>query len=416
LQAASALLVVSPPVAASAAGWPSGADVDRCLASSAKPTPAGPDHRTPLSVGSPYGGTLRHGVALPSRGPGYVTTRWVQQHDARWGTAELVALVQRTAATMRCLQAGAPLVVGHLSLPGGGDIELSRSHNSGRDVDFAFPSVDAAGQPTLPPYHPFGPDGRSRRAPRRFALDLRATWLLFDVLAAQSEPAVQWIVVSPDLERLVLGAARAAGVDAARIRRAEALLTLPDYGGAHDNHVHVRIGCPLASWRAGCQPAGPVRAHEVALEAAMTARWQRLRPRLFSPRARTRAEAISALARAGLVAGLEDVVASLADPDAGVGAAARKALDELAVAADVAQIDALVAELPALTGAKVLQAALERDGRGRERLVPTWRERLRARDGADPLTVVLGRDAELGRRLQRRAATIAARREALLAR
>ena len=99
-----------------------------------------------VSLGSVVGGRLHEGSILPHEGEGYrVLDRTIRRGYVH-GTSELVAAIERLGRTLAKRLPGNVLGVGNLSRPGGGDIPQSRSHNSGRDVDFAFFVVDSLGR------------------------------------------------------------------------------------------------------------------------------------------------------------------------------------------------------------------------------------------------------------------------------
>jgi penicillin-insensitive murein endopeptidase len=164
--------------------------------------------------------------------------------DARWGLEPLVAMLDRAARAVRRRFPDAVLSVGHLSRAGGGDIDRHRSHESGRDADISFFVRSASGRQLLASHFvAFQADGTAIGWPGAY-FDDDKNWALIAALVSDSEAHVTHLFVSAPLRGRLLGHAEAAGVPIAlRMRAAEAMQqprgTLP-----HDDHFHVRIGCP----------------------------------------------------------------------------------------------------------------------------------------------------------------------------
>ena len=202
-----------------------------------------PDHAE--SVGHPFTGKLVSGVRLTRGEPNYKLRRSTAARGWNYGTSALVRGIRRVAEELAVADRGAaPLVVGNLSRRGGGDLPCSRSHNTGRDVDFGLYTTDKKGRSVPSRYYRFGENGRSLEAGGRYRFDVRRNWNLIRELLSSPHFEVSTLVLNPHLERLVLAHARAAGESAALIERAERLIDLPRYANLHRNHLHVRIACP----------------------------------------------------------------------------------------------------------------------------------------------------------------------------
>jgi murein endopeptidase len=120
------------------------------------PAPAPAPTLAPVSraVGKPWDGRLVHGVQLPARGHGFVTWDAVRKHLRnrgwrRWGTAPLVARIERVLAAYARRHPGArPVLVGDLSRTHGGDFGAQFgglghvSHQNGLDADIYYPRKD----------------------------------------------------------------------------------------------------------------------------------------------------------------------------------------------------------------------------------------------------------------------------------
>ena len=120
------------------------------------PPPAAqtPPLRPSRAVGRPWAGRLVHGRRLPVRGPGYATWDPIRKRVPnrawrRWGTSRLVRVVSRVlAGYARGRRGAAPVLVGDLSRPRGGDFGPRyggighASHQNGLDVDVYYPRRD----------------------------------------------------------------------------------------------------------------------------------------------------------------------------------------------------------------------------------------------------------------------------------
>ena len=208
------------------------------------------------SVGHPFTGRLRGGVKLTPRGTNYRLRGTTVAHRWNYGVEDLIRGIRHTARDVEDRVGGAELVVGNLSREGGGDLPCSRSHNTGRDVDFGLYMVDAAGRSVRSRYYRFDPSGRSLEAGGRYRFDLERNWALVESLLRNPHFHVQWLILNPHLERLLLEHARQSGVAPELIRRAAEVIDLPRYANLHRNHLHVRILCPENHLQ--CEQAGPV--------------------------------------------------------------------------------------------------------------------------------------------------------------
>lgn len=220
-------------------------------------TPTPPPPAT-CSVAWPNHGTLENGRRLAS-----TDVRTLPGRTLQWGTDELVGLLERTAAKVR-QQFHVPLTVGDLSARCGGAVSRHRSHQSGRDADLAFFARTESGRPaTLQDYVVFDRDGRSRDGSLRF--DVARNWALVEALLTDRQVRVERLFVSTPLRALLLQHARSVHAAPQLVALAANTLVQPARVSPHDNHFHVRIGCP----------AGDRQCH--------TGVWQPPRPRRRRP-------------------------------------------------------------------------------------------------------------------------------------
>lgn len=214
-----------------------------------------PDARANSSVscGSANRGALAHGVELPDEGHGWVRPEPWRSRGLRYGTAELVGLIERAAATVEAEHPGALVGVADMSRAGGGHLPGHRSHQSGRDVDLVYYAVDADGRPMRPDEHMAYYDRRGRavyarlpvwtpRIPERY-FDRARNWALVKALLTDPEVAVERIFVSPRIERWLIEEARARGEDPELVARAQRTLLRPTDSDDHNDHLHVRVAC-----------------------------------------------------------------------------------------------------------------------------------------------------------------------------
>ena len=202
-------------------------------------------HRGPYvsgkSVGSPNEGHLLGGVALEPT----PYLRIFPGHDSRWGLPDLVGLLDRSGRRVAERFPGAVLSVGDLSRRGGGDVAGHHSHESGRDADVGFYVLGNGGKAVLLPHIvAFDEQGRAS-ADKDLRFDDARNWALIEAWLADKGTRVARVFVAEHLKARLLAHARRAGVSAAVRARADDVMLQPK-GATHDDHFHVRIGCPRA--------------------------------------------------------------------------------------------------------------------------------------------------------------------------
>ncbi len=207
----------------------------------------------PRSIGSPTTGHLIGGSHL-DEGPHLRVVPAYAQGDVRWGLPQLVGMVNRAGRAVRRQYPDAVLSVGHLSRKGGGEIDHHASHESGRDVDIGFYVRNGAGKPVLESrFIAFAADGAAPSMPGAHFDDAR-NWALVTALVSDPSARVTHVFVAAPLRaRLLAHADRVAAPQALRARAAE-LMAQPRGALPHDDHFHVRIGCPSGMDRCIEQP------------------------------------------------------------------------------------------------------------------------------------------------------------------
>jgi penicillin-insensitive murein endopeptidase len=137
----------------------------------------------------------------------------------------------------------AVLSVGDLSRREGGELERHHSHKSGRDADLGFYLRSPADKPLLPErFVTFSARGQPTDLPGAVFDDAR-NWALVEALIDDREARVSHIFVARHIRARLLRYAELHGV-ASELRQRAAEVMIQPSQAAHDDHFHVRIGCP----------------------------------------------------------------------------------------------------------------------------------------------------------------------------
>lgn len=194
------------------------------------------------SCGYANRGRLDHGRLLRES----TSVRYLPGRTAHYGTDELVGLLERTARRLN-RRYRARLTVGDLSPRAGGPSARHRSHQSGLDADLAFFARRVTRRGVGAPvdandYVSF--DHRGRNADQTLEFDTERNWALVESLVTDPRTRAARLFISSPLRALLLHWARAHGAPPEAIERAANTLVQPARVSPHDNHLHVRIGCP----------------------------------------------------------------------------------------------------------------------------------------------------------------------------
>ncbi len=194
------------------------------------------------SCGYANRGTLDHGRLLRES----PTLRLLPGRALHFGTDELVGLLERSARGLH-RRFRARLTVGDLSARCGGPAAQHRSHQSGRDADVAFfvrrVTRRGVGAPVeLNDYVVF--DGQGRSADGAYAFDTARNWAFIEAVLTDPQARASRVFVSSPLRALLLRWAREHGASPHVVELAANTLVQPARVSPHDNHFHVRIGCP----------------------------------------------------------------------------------------------------------------------------------------------------------------------------
>lgn len=238
---------------------------------------------TTVSWGPPNQGVLIDGARLPTVGDGYwVPPRWAAR-GTQWGTDELVDTIAHVGRAVAAAHPGSRLVVGDLSIRGGGESAHHRSHQTGRDVDLVLFARDAAGNPveSIEMRH-YGADGKTTDAGEPLWFDEARTWTAVRALVEAPGPGVANVFLYAPLRDRVLDHARQSGAPDAVIDLAGAVLAQPSDSAKHDDHLHVRVFCADdVTCTDYARQAPPKKLRATAAEAAIAGELSR-RPRAAS--------------------------------------------------------------------------------------------------------------------------------------
>lgn len=206
-----------------------------------------------VSCGSTNRGALYDAARLPTKGHGFVMAEPWRSRGTRYGTQELVNLIEHSSSEVATLYAGSQLSVADMSHEKGGPIRMHRSHQNGRDVDLIYYAMDAEGRPYYPDSHMayYRANGQATHAksprfvddiPERY-FDLKRNWALIRAMMNSTDAEVEHIFVSPRVKRWLLAYAEQIKESAETLRAANKILHAPRDVKGHNDHMHVRIRC-----------------------------------------------------------------------------------------------------------------------------------------------------------------------------
>jgi penicillin-insensitive murein endopeptidase len=212
-----------------------------------------------ISVGRPNRGYLIDARKLPDEGPGFTTREVWKLRNNRYGTDELIDMIEAVAKRMNKRAKDVRLVVADLSSQtGGGAFAFHRSHQSGRDADLLYYMRDKDGKPFEPDaMHVFDARGRARDG-SGITVDVPRTWLLVKDLTTAPEAVVQYIFMYEPIAELLIDHAKAIGEPPAVIAKVRRALKQPGDSARHDDHMHVRVYCATTDREYGCEDIGPL--------------------------------------------------------------------------------------------------------------------------------------------------------------
>jgi penicillin-insensitive murein DD-endopeptidase len=205
---------------------------------------------TAASIGFTNSGRLRDAAQIPNEGPGFWAPPLWKARGRRFAVNELVGLVAEAGQRVVDVYPGSRIGVGDLSRPQGGQSVHHRSHQNGRDVDLLLFARDGNGTPvTLTQMTSFW-RGRSRNG---LEFDVPRNWEMVKAMLESKIARVQYIFLNEQLAELLLAYAFVRGESADLTERARLVIRQPGDSASHNDHMHVRIYCPLGDVAVGCE-------------------------------------------------------------------------------------------------------------------------------------------------------------------
>lgn len=200
-----------------------------------------PYSRMSLTAGHPNDGFQLRAKRLVSSPQLFVRK---SSRDRSYGYPSLVLMLHRSAKDVAKAVVGSVMLVGDLSIKGGGPLSGHHSHQSGRDADVGFYVKDQRERPVRSTeFVAFDGDGAAKDgAAVRF--DDHRNWLLVESWVKDRRAGLAHVFVSDPLRARLLRYAREHPRFAPYADKAAVLLEQPENGEPHDDHFHVRISCP----------------------------------------------------------------------------------------------------------------------------------------------------------------------------
>lgn len=192
-------------------------------------------HDHAITRGRPMRGSLENGIQLPRWDELYLRA----QPKEQFGSSHLIRHLLSALINFRENYGfKGRLVMGDISIEGGGHFPPHKSHQSGRDIDIWLPTLTGD-------YRRYRSGGMKRPNPDE--ADWFATWHLIEALVQTGE--VYMIFLSYELQEHVHSAAKLSGrtdeelVDIIQYPRGASRAILRHSNG-HIHHIHVRFTCP----------------------------------------------------------------------------------------------------------------------------------------------------------------------------
>ncbi len=196
-------------------------------------------HHGAQSIGAPNAGHLEGGMLL--RGS---HTLKQKEGSHSWGLPELVHALQRASVKVAKKHRNSVMLVGDLSGRTGGFLERHGSHQTGRDADVGLYVMNSKGKSVnVRHFVAFDSTGKGRELPWAVFDDAR-NWELVEALLQDEKANVRYLFISNPLRARLLAQAVKKKATKELIARAAAAMMSPPEADVHDDHIHVRIGCP----------------------------------------------------------------------------------------------------------------------------------------------------------------------------
>jgi LysM repeat protein/murein endopeptidase len=186
------------------------------------------------SVGRPYHGCLQNGIPFPTQFQGY----YLRDQERSYATPEAIGTVLDAIDAVRAQHPDTcDLFIGDFSRPGGGAINMHRSHQNGRDADLG---MYVKGNRTLDTFVPMNEEN----------LDVAKTWCFVESLLRSQH--VQYLFLDRRIQRLLQDYALSRGVDATYLETlfGNTRNSIIQHVRGHYDHMHVRFYTPWSTMAA----------------------------------------------------------------------------------------------------------------------------------------------------------------------
>ena len=216
---------------------------------------------TSISWGRANRGGIIDPAWMPDDGDGHTTPQLWIHRGHRYATDELVDLLVGASRRVVASHAGPRLAVADLSPLRGGRSAQHQSHQSGRDADLLFFMTDDAGNAVdSVAMRRFNRDGVTiddrDYGGQRMRFDVARNWALIKAMLTAPEADVQYVFIYEPLAVRLLDHARAIGEPESLLELARSAMMQPGDSAPHDDHLHVRIFCPVGDLAYGCVDRG----------------------------------------------------------------------------------------------------------------------------------------------------------------
>lgn len=201
---------------------------------------------SPFSLMSLSVGTPSHGWQLRSKKLQSTPQLTIKDgsEETTYGHPALVLMLQRTASQMVRNVDSAPLLVGDLSTEYGGPLYGHKSHQSGRDADVGFFALDAQGNTKRLEHFVHYDAGGFAKDGSGLRFDDYRNWMMVLTWMKDERADIRFVFVAQHLRQRLLAFARSRPAFAKYSDAAARFLLQPRNADPHDDHFHVRIGCP----------------------------------------------------------------------------------------------------------------------------------------------------------------------------
>ena len=186
------------------------------------------------SIGRPYQGRLVNGIPFPTQFQGY----YLRDQERSYATPEAIGTVLDAIDAVRAQNPDTcNLFIGDFSRPGGGGINMHRSHQNGRDADLG---MYAKGNRALDTFTPMNEEN----------LDVAKTWCFVESMLRSQH--VQYLFLDRRIQRLLHDYALSQGVDPNYLDTlfGNTRNSIVQHVPGHYDHMHVRFYTPWSTMAA----------------------------------------------------------------------------------------------------------------------------------------------------------------------